>query len=133
MSDARNEKPPVIAVRNRFLLAALFWLPTFLAADLRLDWPTPHLLAAPGCLYLPPLFGTAVYVCGGWVFVSGAVRELRDGLPGMMTLIALAIGVGFASSVAALLGRPGKAIWWELSTLVVVLLLGYWIDLRSEK
>jgi cation transport ATPase len=68
---------------------------------------------------------------GGWVFVEGAVRELRDRLPGMMTLISLAISVAFFFSLAVTLGHPGDALWWELATLVTIMLLGHWIEMRS--
>jgi Cu2+-exporting ATPase len=72
-----------------------------------------------------------VYVYGGWVFLAGGVRELRDRLPGMMTLISLAISVAFFFSLAVTLGYPGEALWWELATLVTIMLLGHWIEMRS--
>src|SRR5215470_18516668 len=72
----------------------------------------------PGAMWIPPLFGTAVFVYGGRVFIEGAIRELRDRLPGMMTLIALAISVAFFYSAAVTLGYPGTPLWEELSTLV---------------
>ncbi|MGH2682865.1 MAG: heavy metal translocating P-type ATPase, partial [Actinomycetota bacterium] len=64
-------------------------------------------------------------------FIQGAVRELRDRLPGMMTLIALAITVAFAFSAAVTLGYPGMPLWEELATLVTIMLLGHWIEMRS--
>jgi cation transport ATPase len=80
---------------------------------------------------IAPIFGTAVFVYGGRVFLQGAVQELRQRLPGMMTLIALAITVAFLYSAAVTLGFPGHALWWELSTLVTIMLLGHWIEMRS--
>lgn len=68
---------------------------------------------------------------GGWVFIQGALRELHDRLPGMMTLIALAIAVAFLFSAAVTLGYPGMPLWEELSTLVTIMLLGHWIEMRS--
>ena len=79
----------------------------------------------------PPVFGTAVFLYGGWPFLQGACRELRDRLPGMMTLIALAITVAFVFSVAVTLGYPGMPLWEELATLVTIMLLGHWIEMRS--
>ncbi|HZO19599.1 MAG TPA: heavy metal translocating P-type ATPase, partial [Gemmatimonadaceae bacterium] len=75
--------------------------------------------------------GTAVFVYGGWVFIQGALRELKDRLPGMMTLISLAITVAFVFSAAVTLGFPGMPLWEELATLVTIMLLGHWIEMRS--
>jgi len=77
------------------------------------------------------MLGVAVFIYGGWPFVQGALREIKDRLPGMMTLIALAITVAFAFSVAVTLGFPGTPLWEELATLVAVMLLGHWIEMRS--
>jgi Cu2+-exporting ATPase len=82
-------------------------------------------------MWIPVVFGTAVFVFGGWVFIRGAIRELRDRLPGMMTLIALGISVAFIFSLAVMLGFPGVPLWEELSTLVTIMLLGHWIQNRS--
>lgn len=84
-----------------------------------------------GSMWIPPVFGTAVFVYGGWAFIEGAVRELRARLPGMMTLIALAISVAFVFSAAVTLGYAGMPLWEELSTLVTIMLLGHWIEMRS--
>ena len=85
----------------------------------------------PGSPYVPALLGTAVYLYGGSVFVKGGLRELRDRLPGMMTLISLAITVAFVFSVAVTFGYPGESLWWELASLVTIMLLGHWIEMRS--
>jgi Cu2+-exporting ATPase len=85
----------------------------------------------PGGHWVAPLFGAAVFVYGGWVFLEGAWQELRDRIPGMMTLIALAICVAFGFSVAVALGFPGRPLWEELATLVTIMLLGHWIEMRS--
>jgi Cu2+-exporting ATPase len=85
----------------------------------------------PGADLIAPLFGTGVFLYGGWPFVQGAVRELRVRLPGMMTLIAMAITVGFVFSAAVTLGYPGMPLWEELATLVSIMLLGHWIEMRS--
>ena len=95
------------------------------------SWPRFTAPAFPGSVYIPAVFGTAVYLYGGWPFFAGTARELRDRLPGMMTLIALAISVAFVFSLAVTLGYPGEALWWELATLVTIMLLGHWIEMRS--
>jgi P-type Cu2+ transporter len=80
---------------------------------------------------IPAVFGTLVFAYGGWVFVRAALGELADRRPGMMTLIALAIGVAFVFSLAVTLGFPGTDLWWELATLVTIMVLGHWIEMRS--
>ncbi|HEX6261805.1 MAG TPA: heavy metal translocating P-type ATPase [Actinomycetota bacterium] len=86
----------------------------------------------PGSDWIPPVLGTAVFLYGGLVFLQGAVRELRARLPGMMVLIALAITVAFVFSWVVQLGLlDAEALWWELATLVTIMLLGHWIEMRS--
>jgi Cu2+-exporting ATPase len=87
--------------------------------------------AVPGARWIPAVFGTAVFVYGGWVFLEGARRELADRTPGMMTLISLAIGVAFAFSVAITLGFDAMPLWWEVASLVTIMLLGHWMEMRS--
>jgi Cu2+-exporting ATPase len=80
---------------------------------------------------VPAIFGTILFFYGGMVFLKGAVREIEDRLPGMMTLISLAIVVAFAFSLAVTLGVEGMDLWWELSTLITIMILGHWIEMRS--
>ena len=91
--------------------------------------------AAPGgaaaSRWVPAIFGTLVFAYGGWVFIQGAIGELRARLPGMMTLISLAISVAFVFSLAVTVGFPGTDLWWELATLVTIMVLGHWIEMRS--
>ena len=81
--------------------------------------------------YIPAAFGLALFVYGGRVFLRGAVGELRARQPGMMTLIALAIVVAFGYSLAVTLGFPGMDFWWELATLITIMLLGHWIEMSA--
>src|SRR3546814_13608850 len=74
---------------------------------------------------------TIVYVYGGWPFLTGFVSELRKKQPGMMTLIALAISAAYFFSAAVTFGFPGEAFYWELVTLIGIMLLGHWIEMRS--
>jgi P-type Cu2+ transporter len=127
----RHEGHSVAMFRDRFWITLLLTVPTVLWSGMvqhAVGFSAPTF---PGSLYIPALFGTAVYLYGGLVFVKGAVRELRDRLPGMMTLISLAITVAFVFSLAVTLGYPGEALWWELASLVTVMLLGHWIEMRS--
>ncbi|HEX7962609.1 MAG TPA: heavy metal translocating P-type ATPase [Terriglobales bacterium] len=117
--------------RRKFWLSFALTIPTLLWGHMlqrAFGYTAPHF---PGAMWIPPVFGTAVFVYGGWVFIQGAIRELRDRLPGMMALIALAISVAFVFSAAVTLGYPGMPLWEELSTLVTIMLLGHWIEMRS--
>ncbi|WP_251152659.1 heavy metal translocating P-type ATPase [Cellulosimicrobium sp. Marseille-Q4280] len=83
--------------------------------------------------WVSPVLGSVIFLWGGRPFLSGAVSELRDRAPGMMTLISLAITVAFVSSLGASLGLLAHEldVWWELALLVVIMLLGHWIEMRS--
>jgi Cu2+-exporting ATPase len=117
--------------RDRFLVTLLLTIPTLVWGHMlpRFFSYTPP--AVPGARLIPAFFGTGVFLYGGWPFLQGAIRELRDRLPGMMTLIALAIMVAFVFSSAVALGFPGMPLWEELSTLVTIMLLGHWVEMRS--
>lgn len=82
--------------------------------------------------WIPPVLGTIVFIYGGLVFLQGAQRELKARLPGMMTLISLAISVAFIFSwIVQLELIQAAALWWELATLVAIMLLGHWVEMRS--
>ena len=117
--------------RDRFWITLGLTIPTLVWSEMIQEWLGFTAPSFPGSLYIAPVFGTAVYLYGGWVFLAGAVRELRDRLPGMMSLISLAISVAFFFSLAVTFGYPGEALWWELATLVTIMLLGHWIEMRS--
>jgi Cu2+-exporting ATPase len=85
----------------------------------------------PGSDLIPAVFGTAVFLYGGLVFLRGGVSEIRDRQPGMMLLISMAITVAFVTSVAATLGWFEVEVWWELATLITIMLLGHWLEMRS--
>jgi len=117
--------------RDKFWLSLLLTLPTLVwghMLQMGLGYTAPSF---PGSHWIAPIFGTAVFVYGGWPFLQGAWHELRDRQPGMMTLIALAISVAFTFSAAVALGYPGMPLWEEVSTLVTIMLLGHWIEMRS--
>jgi Cu2+-exporting ATPase len=121
----------VAMFRDRFWVSFALTIPMLIWGHMlqsALGYTAPQF---PGATYIPPLFGTAVFLYGGTLFVQGALRELRDRLPGMMTLIALAISVAFVFSAVVTLGYPGMPLWEELATLVTIMLLGHWIEMRS--
>lgn len=117
--------------RNRFWVCFALTIPTLIwTADIQrwFGYAAPRF---PGSPLIPPVLGTVIFLYGGWVFIKGAWHELSSRLAGMMTLIALAIIVAFIYSLAVTFGFTGQALWWELSTLVTVMLLGHWIEMRS--
>lgn len=133
--DAAHDKHAghsVETFRQKFWGTLLLTIPTVIWAPMVQGW---FGYEAPGgpevSRWITALFGTLVYAYGGWIFVKGAVGELRARLPGMMTLIALAITVAFVFSLAVTLGFPGMDLWWELATLVTIMVLGHWIEMRS--
>ena len=92
-----------------------------------------RLPTVPVVAWISPVFGTVMYVWGGRPFLVGAVAELKARKPGMMLLIALAITVAFLASSGASLGLLDHRLdfWWELALLIVIMLLGHWIEMRS--
>jgi P-type Cu2+ transporter len=121
----------VAMFRDKFWISLALTIPTLVWGHMlqsALGYRAPEFT---GSFYLPALFGIAVFLYGGTPFIQGAVRELGDRVPGMMTLISLAITVAFAFSIAVTLGYPGMSLWDELSSLVVIMLLGHWIEMRS--
>ncbi|MEZ4701118.1 MAG: copper-translocating P-type ATPase [Rhodothermales bacterium] len=85
----------------------------------------------PGDLLVLLGLSAAIYGYGGWPFLKGFVSELRDRRPGMMTLVAMAISVAFFYSAAVVIGLDGKLFFWETATLIDLMLLGHWIEMRS--
>jgi Cu2+-exporting ATPase len=121
----------VAMFRDKFWLTLLLTIPTLVWGHMLQNLFKYSAPVFPGSRWIPPAFGTVVFLYGGWPFIQGAIRELRARLPGMMTLIALAITVAFVFSAAVTLGYPGMPLWEELATLVTIMLLGHWIEMRS--
>jgi Cu2+-exporting ATPase len=118
--------------RRKFWGTLLLSIPTVVWAPMIQHWLGYQAWGgAAASRFVPALFGTLVFAYGGWVFVTGARDELAHRRPGMMTLIALAISVAFAWSLAVTAGFPGMDLWWELATLVTIMVLGHWIEMRS--
>ena len=117
--------------RDKFWWSVALTGPTLVWSPIIQQWLGFHAPRLPGSRYIPAIFGTILFFYGGMVFLRGAAREIKDELPGMMTLISLAITVAFAFSLAVTLGVPGMDLWWELSTLITIMILGHWIEMRS--
>ena len=118
--------------RQKFWGTLLLSIPTIVWAPMIQHWFGYEAPGGPvASRWVPAIFGTLVFGYGGWVFIQGAVSEMRDRLPGMMTLISLAITVAFGFSLAVTFGFPGSDLWWELATLVTIMVLGHWVEMRS--
>ncbi|MDQ6682528.1 MAG: heavy metal translocating P-type ATPase [Chloroflexota bacterium] len=119
------------AYRRQFWIVLLLTIPVVVWSGEVQMWLGYRAPVLPGSNWIPPLIGTLVFAYGGAVFLRGAFTELRDRLPGMMTLISLAILVAFVASWAATLGVFSVDVWWELATLITVMSLGHWLEMRS--
>jgi Cu2+-exporting ATPase len=117
--------------RDRFFVSLLLTLPILYFSEQLQTWLGYRALAFPGSAWVNPVLGTILYFYGGLVFLKGALGELRERAPGMMTLIALAITVAYGYSLAVSLGLPGMPFYWELATLIDVMLLGHWLEMAS--
>jgi Cu2+-exporting ATPase len=127
----RHEGHSVAMFRDKFWLSLALTIPVVvLSADIQ-EWFRYTIPTFPGSAYLPAIIGTIVFLYGGLVFIRGAQGELADRQPGMMTLISLAIVVAFVTSWAGTLGLFEVEIWWELATLITIMLLGHWLEMRS--
>jgi Cu2+-exporting ATPase len=115
-----------------FWVSLVLTIPVVLYAELfqqLLGYTAP---AFPGSDYLSLVLGSIIYWYGGWVFLRGAIDELRARTPAMMTLVALAISTAYFYSVAVTLGLvAGMDFYWELATLVTIMLLGHWMEMRA--
>jgi Cu2+-exporting ATPase len=119
------------AFRRQFWVLLLLTIPVVVWSHEVQMWLGYTAPAFPGSDWVAPILGTIIFLYGGRVFLAGARTELGDRQPGMMTLISLAIVVAFVTSWAATLGFFEVEVWWELATLVTVMSLGHWIEMRS--
>jgi Cu2+-exporting ATPase len=117
--------------RDKFWLSLALTVPVvFWSTDVQhwLGYTAPPF---PGSKSIPAILGTVVFVYGGLVFIRGAWGELADRKPGMMTLISLAIVVAFGTSLAATVGLFEIDVWWELASLITIMVLGHWLEMRA--
>src|SRR5947209_3125442 len=117
--------------RNRFVVSLVLTLPILYYEHLFQQWFGYRAVQFPGSAWIPPVLAIVIFFYGGWVVVVGARHELAAGARGMMTLVALAITVAFIYSLAVSLGLAGMPFYWELATLVDVMLLGHWMEMLS--
>ncbi len=118
--------------RRRFWISLVLTVPILLLSPLIQGiLGIEETLQFPGDLVVLWGFSSVVFVYGGWPFLKGIYEELSDWAPGMMTLIAVAITVAYVYSSAVVFGLSGSIFFWELATLIDVMLVGHWIEMRS--
>ncbi len=118
--------------RNRFWISLVLTLPILvLSPMLQKLVGLREVISFPGDIYVLFGFSSAVFWYGGWPFLKGFFDEIKSRRPGMMTLISVAIATAYLYSGAVVFGLTGKIFFWELATLVDIMLLGHWIEMRS--
>jgi P-type Cu2+ transporter len=130
-SHDRHAGHSVALFRDKFWLSFALTIPVVVWSMDVQHWLGYTAPAFPGSNFIPAVLGTVVFVYGGLVFIRGAWGELRDHKPGMMTLISLAITVAFGTSIAATFGLFEVEVWWELASLITIMVLGHWLEMRA--
>ena len=127
----RHTGHSVAMFRDKFWLSFALTIPVvFWSTDVQ-HWLRYTAPSFPGSKFIPAILGTVVFVYGGLVFIRGAWSELADRKPKMMTLISLAIIVAFGTSLAATFGLFEIEVWWELASLITIMVLGHWLEMRA--
>ena len=119
--------------RNRFWVSLALSIPVLLYSPALQAWLGFSMPAFPGSQWIAPLFSIIIFFYGGLPFLQMAAPELKNRQPGMMTLISLAISVAFLYSLITLFVELGESFFWELVTLIDVMLLGHWLEMRSVR
>jgi len=125
-----DHKAMVADFRKRFFVVLILTMPILLLSEMVQHWSGIHLTFS-GSQYVLFALSTLVFFYGGYPFLAGLIIEVKDKKPGMMTLIGFAITVAFIYSVATVFGLKGMDFFWELATLILIMLLGHWIEMRS--
>jgi P-type Cu2+ transporter len=130
-SHDRHAGHSVAMFRDKFWLSLGLTIPVVVwSADVQ-HWIGYSAPVFPGSQFIAPILGTIVFLYGGIVFIRGAWRELANRKPGMMTLISLAILVAFSTSIAATFGIFDVDVWWELASLITIMVLGHWLEMKA--
>ena len=118
------------AFRRRFWWSLLLTIPVVATSHMVMDW-FGYELDFPGIEWVGPVLGSVIFFWGGWPFLEGGWRELKERQPGMMLLITMAITVAYVASMATSLDAFDLDFWWELAALVTIMLLGHWQEMRA--
>src|SRR6202163_3289863 len=130
-SHDRHAGHSVAMFRDKFWLSFALTIPVVVWSTDIQHWLGYTAPSFSGSKFIPAILGTVIFVYGGLVFIRGAWGELADHKPGMMTLISLAITVAFGTSLAATFGLFEIDVWWELASLITIMLLGHWLEMRA--
>lgn len=130
--DAHAHHAPEL-FRDRFWVSLILTVPILYFSDQIQQWLGYTAVQFPASEWINPILGTVLFFYAGMVFLQGARHELQDRQPGMMTLISLAITVAYLYSMAVAFGLPGMSFFWELATLLVIMLLGHWLEMASVR
>ncbi|MCC6611900.1 MAG: copper-translocating P-type ATPase [Anaerolineae bacterium] len=122
-----------IMFRNRFWVSLVLTIPVLLFSPMIQEWFGFSMPEFPGSTLIGPGFAIAIFLYGGVPFLQMAVPEIQNRKPGMMLLISLAITVAFLYSLFALFAAPGSGFFWEMATLIDIMLLGHWMEMRSVR
>jgi Cu2+-exporting ATPase len=127
----RHAGHSVAMFRDKFWLSFALTIPVVIWSSDVQRWFGYTAPSFPGSNLIPAVLGTLVFIYGGLVFIRGARPELAEHKPGMMTLISLAIIVAFGTSLAATFGLFEIDVWWELASLITIMVLGHWMEMRA--
>ncbi len=130
MEGHDHHKMMIVDFKKRFWVSTLLTIPILVFSPMIQNFFGFEWLL-PGNSYILFTLSSIVYFWGGWPFLKGFYTELKDKGPGMMTLIAMAISVAYFYSSATVFGLPGEDFFWELATLIDIMLLGHWIEMKS--
>ena len=125
-----NHTGMIADFKKRFYVVLILTIPIMLLSEMIQHWLNIH-ISFPGSKYVLLALSSVVFFYGGWPFLKGLVNEARAKNPGMMFLIGFAISVAYIYSVAIVFGLQGMDFFWELATLILIMLLGHWIEMKS--
>src|ERR1035437_9782647 len=130
-NHGRHDGHSVAMFRDKFWLSFPLTIPVVAWSTDVQRWLGYTAPSFPGSKFIPAILGTIVFAYGGLVFIRGAWGELAERKPGMMTLISLAIMVAFGTSLAATFGLFEIEVWWELASLITIMVLGHWLEMKA--
>jgi Cu2+-exporting ATPase len=119
--------------RRRFWVSLVLTIPVLLFSPIIQEWLGFTMPEFPGSMWIAPIFSIAIFLYGGLPFLQMALPEIRNRQPGMMLLISLAITVAFVYSLYAAVTGTSMGFFWEMATLIDIMLLGHWMEMRSVR
>ncbi len=130
MAGHDHHKMMIADFKKRFWVSLILTIPVLILSPM-IQGFFGYSLSVPGNPYVLMALSSVIYFWGGWPFLKGFITEIKQKGPGMMTLIAMAISVAYFYSTATVFGLKGMDFFWELATLIVIMLLGHWLEMKS--